>query len=270
MVHTHMSNKIEDEQVSAEVSVTETKTSVVKEHPRHKGIYLLPNLFTTSALFAGFYAIIASINSNYVASAVAIFIAMILDTLDGRVARMTGTQSNFGAEYDSLSDVIAFGLAPALVAFLWSLNELGKIGWICSFIYVAGTALRLARFNTQLDTADKRFFTGLASPAAAALIASFVWVMTELGINGEELAVAFAFVVAGSGLLMVSNFRYYSFKVIGHRKKVPFMALVIVVFVIALIAIDPSTVLLFIATLYTTSGPIFELWSKITRKRIKN
>lgn len=259
-----MSQKSKDE---AAVEMVTSEKIIAPEHPRHKGVYLLPNLFTTSALFSGFYAIIASINGNYTASAIAIFVAMVLDTLDGRVARMTGTQSNFGAEYDSLSDVIAFGLAPALVAFLWSLHEIGKIGWICSFIYVAGTALRLARFNTQLDTADKRFFTGVPSPAAAALIASFVWMATEWGFGGEELAVYFAVIVASAGLLMVSNVRFYSFKVIAHRKKVPFMAVVFGVFVIALVAIDPATVIFSVAFLYIFSGPTYELWMRMKRRK---
>ena len=237
-----------------------------EHHPR-KGIYLLPNLLTTSALFAGFYAIIAAINENYVASAIAIFVAMVLDTLDGRVARMTGTQSAFGAEYDSLSDVIAFGLAPALIAFLWSLHDLGKVGWVCSFVYVAGTALRLARFNTHLETADKRFFTGLASPAAAAVIAGSIWVLTEMGVSGQDVAIPFAIIVAASGLLMVSNIRYYSFKLIGHRIKVPFMVMVLVVFVFALVAIDPATVLVSTAYIYASSGPIYELWAKFKQKR---
>jgi len=259
-----MSQKSKDEE-AAEVVASEK--IIVPEHPRHKGVYLLPNLFTTSALFSGFYAIIASINGEFTLSAIAIFVAMVLDTLDGRVARMTGTQSDFGAEYDSLSDVIAFGLAPALVAFLWSLNEIGKIGWICSFIYVAGTALRLARFNTQLDTADKRFFTGIPSPAAAAVVASFVWMATEWGFVGDELAIYFAIIVASVGLLMVSNVRFYSFKVVAHRKKVSFMAVVFGVFVIALVAIDPATVIFAVASLYLFSGPVYELWLRIKRRR---
>lgn len=237
------------------------------EHHPHKGIYLLPNMLTTSALFAGFYSIIAAIDEHYVASAVAVFVAMVLDTLDGRVARLTGTQSAFGAEYDSLSDVIAFGLAPALIAFLWSLEGIGKLGWICSFVYVAGTALRLARFNTQLKTADKAFFTGLASPAAAALVAGNIWVMTELGVNGHSVAIPFAILVAVTGLLMVSNVRYYSFKVLGDKKKVPFVVMVMMVFVFALVAIDPASVFVTTAYIYAASGPCYELWLKVRRKK---
>lgn len=248
-------------------SPTSEENHVDSEHHPHKGIYLLPNMLTTSALFAGFYAIIAAINDNYIESAIAIFVAMVLDTLDGRVARLTGTQSAFGAEYDSLSDVIAFGLAPALIAFLWSLHDLGKVGWVCSFVYVAGTALRLARFNTQLETADKRFFTGLASPAAAAVIAGSIWFLTEMGISGQEMAIPFAVVVASAGLLMVSNIRYYSFKLISHRRKVPFMVMVMVVFVFALVAIDPATVLVATAYIYALSGPFYELWTKAKRKK---
>ena len=245
-------------------------TSVVStEPPRHRGIYLLPNLFTTSALFSGFYAIVAAINEHYVAGSVAIFVAMIFDTLDGRVARLTGTQSAFGAEYDSLSDVIAFGLAPALVAFLWSLNSLGKIGWICSFVYVAGTALRLARFNTQIGRVDKKYFIGLASPSAAALVAGSVWTFTEAGVGSDALAVPFAVLVACAGLLMVSNIRYYSFKDLGDRRRVPFVAMIALVFIFSLVAVDPASVLLIAAFIYALSGPLFEGWLKIRRKKMQ-
>ena len=242
------------------------KDLMLSEQAKRKGIYLLPNLFTTTALFAGFYAIIAAINEDYALAAVAIFVAMIFDTLDGRVARLTGAQSEFGAEYDSLSDVIAFGLAPALVAFLWSLNQLGKVGWVAAFVYVAGTALRLARFNTQLGTADKRFFIGLASPAAAALVASCVWTLTESGIDGSEVAIPFTIMVALAGCLMVSNFRYYSFKDFGDRNRIPFVAMIAIVFVFALVAVDPASVLFCAAMIYAFSGPFYEGWRRFVRR----
>lgn len=246
-----------------EKTVKQSTESEPKVRPR--GIYLLPNLFTTGALFTGFYAIVAAINENFEAAAIAIFVAMMLDTLDGRVARMANAQSAFGAEYDSLSDVIAFGLAPALVAFLWSLDNLGKIGWVCSFIYVAGTALRLARFNTQLEVADKKWFIGLASPAAAALVASIVWTFSapELDIDPATLAIPFAIIVAASGILMVSNFRFYSFKVVNHQGRIPFVYLLAVVFVFSVVALDPAKTLLTSSIIYAFHGPVYALWRKI-------
>ncbi len=234
-----------------------------------RGVYLLPNLFTTSALFAGFYSIIAAINGDFENAAIAIFVAMAFDTLDGRVARMANAQSAFGAEYDSLSDVIAFGLAPALVAFLWALNDLGKVGWVCSFIYVAGTALRLARFNTQLEFADKRFFIGLASPAAAALVASIVWTFSaaELDIDPADLSIPFAAIVAFAGIMMVSNFRFYSFKVVNNQGRIPFVYLLAVVFVFSVVALDPAKTLLTSSIIYAFHGPIYEAWRKLFKKK---
>ena len=189
---------------------------------RHRGIYLLPNLFTTANLFAGFYSIISSMSaqaalsagdsagaSRYFAfAAIAIFVAMVLDGLDGRVARMTNTQSAFGAEYDSLSDMVAFGVAPALLAFGWALGDMGKVGWMVAFIYVAGAALRLARFNTQVGKADKRYFIGLASPAAAGVVAGVVWAFSDYGIQGSKMSFLVALLVAAAGMLMVSNIKY--------------------------------------------------------------
>ncbi|MEN9464049.1 MAG: CDP-diacylglycerol--serine O-phosphatidyltransferase [Pseudomonadota bacterium] len=232
-----------------------------------KGIYLLPNLFTTGALFSGFYAIVASMNGDFVNAAVAIFISMILDGMDGRVARLTNTQSDFGAEYDSLADMVSFGVAPALVAFSWSLQDLGKIGWIAAFMYVAGAALRLARFNTQLGTADKNFFTGLASPAAAAMVAGTVWVFSETGVLGADVAWLMAFVVPLAGILMVSNFKYYSFKGLDIRGKVPFVALLLVVLGFVIISMDPGKVLLGIFLIYAFSGPCYELWLKYQERK---
>ncbi len=181
---------------------------VLKNRVRRRGIYLLPNLFTTAALFAGFYAIVQAMNVNFDYAAIAIFVAMVLDGLDGRIARMTHTQSAFGAEYDSLSDMVCFGAAPALVMYEWVLRDLGKLGWIAAFVYVAGAALRLARFNTLLEVADKRWFTGLPSPSAAALVAGLVWVIDDLGYDPEPLRWWAWLLTVFAGLTMVSNFKY--------------------------------------------------------------
>jgi CDP-diacylglycerol--serine O-phosphatidyltransferase len=233
---------------------------------QRRGIYLLPNLFTTGALFAGFYAIIGAINDRFEAAAVAIFIAMILDGMDGRIARMTNTQSAFGVEYDSLSDMVSFGLAPALVVYEWSLMTLGKLGWVAAFLYTAGTALRLARFNTQVGTADKRYFQGLPSPAAAAVMAGLVWFGSARGIVGAEAVVAaFAVTVVG-GLLMVSKIRYHSFKELDLKGRVPFVAVFLLVLVFVLVSIDPPQVLFGAFLLYALSGPVMTLWH-VRRRR---
>jgi CDP-diacylglycerol---serine O-phosphatidyltransferase len=222
---------------------------------RHKGVYLLPNLFTTASLFSGFYAIVAAMNNEFANAAVAIFISMILDGLDGRVARMTNTQSKFGAEYDSLADMVAFGVAPALVAFSWILSSLDKFGWVVAFIYVAGAALRLARFNTQIGSVDKRYFIGLPSPSAAAVVAGTVW-----SLHGFEqslvIAIIASIVVAGAGLLMVSNIRYHSFKDLDLKGRVPFVAILIVVLVFAVIALAPAHILMLTFVAYIISGPV--------------
>ena len=231
----------------------------------HRGIYLLPNLFTTGCLFAGFYAIVSAMNGRFEHAAVAIFIAMILDGLDGRVARMTNTQSAFGAEYDSLADMVSFGLAPALVVYVWALSDIGKLGWLGAFIYTAGTALRLARFNTQVGRADKRYFQGLASPAAAAIVAGMVWVGTDNAIAGYDLRIPAFFLTLMAGLLMVSIIRYRSFKDLDLRNKVPFVAIIVVVMVFVFISIDPPQVLFGIFLLYGFSGPVLTLNS--LRKR---
>ncbi len=229
---------------------------------KHRGIYLLPNLFTTGALFSGFYAIVAGMNHDFSAAAIAIFVAMILDGLDGRVARMTGTESAFGAEYDSLSDMVSFGVAPALIAFSWMLKDLGQAGWIVAFIYVAGAALRLARFNVHVGTDDKNWFTGLPSPAAAAVVAALVWVLHGISFDVFWLQVLIAFVIAAVGLLMVSNVRYYSFKGIDLKKRVPFVMLLAVVLLLAIIAIDPAAMLLLLFVGYGASGPLYAVISK--------
>ena len=236
------------------------------ESGRRRGIYLLPNLITTGALFAGFYAIVAAMNGHFMPAAVAIYAASILDAVDGRVARLTRTQSAFGAEYDSLSDMVAFGVAPALVAFSWALSALGQIGWVVTFIYMACAALRLARFNTQ---GESRTFTGLASPSAAVLIASLVWVLDEQRLAGETVSVLAAATLAVAttlmGILMVSNFTYFSPKLIPFRGRVPFFALVAVVLVFAIILADPPRVLLTLSGLYALSGVATYVWN-LTRK----
>lgn len=229
---------------------------------RRRGIYLLPNLFTTAALFSGFFAITAAFNQQFETAAIAIFIAMVLDGLDGRVARLTNTQSAFGAEYDSMADMISFGAAPALVLYIWTLSSLGKLGWIAAFVHTAGAALRLARFNTQIATADKRYFQGLPSPAAAAILAGLVWVVTIYNIQSEFLAyIATGFAIA-TGLLMVSNFRYYSFKDINLRGRVSFMWAILIVLLFALAFTNPPVVLFSIFTLYAISGLVLTLGRK--------
>ena len=227
--------------------------------PRHRGIYLLPNLFTTGCLFAGFYAIVAAMGGRFESAAIAIFIAMILDGLDGRVARMTSTQSAFGAEYDSLADMVSFGLAPALVVYVWALSDLGKLGWLGAFVYTAGTALRLARFNTQVGGADKRYFQGLASPAGAAVVAGMVWVGQDYQAEGVGISILAAVVTVCTGLLMVSNVRYRSFKDLDLKGKVPFVAVLAVVLVFVLISLDPPQVLFAGFAIYALSGPIVTL-----------
>ncbi len=234
-----------------------------KKRPR--GIYLLPNLFTTGCLFAGFYAIVASMNGRFEAAAIAIFIAMIMDGLDGRVARMTNTQSEFGAEYDSLADMVSFGLAPSLVMFQWALSDLGKLGWLAAFVYTAGTALRLARFNTQVGIADKRYFQGLASPAAAAVVAGLVWLGQGYQWEGRSIAILALLITVAMGVLMVSNVRYRSFKDLDLKGKVPFVAILAVVLVFVLVSIDPPQVLFTVFFLYAVSGPVGTLIS--LRKR---
>lgn len=234
--------------------------SLINPALRRKGIYLLPNLFTTSALFAGFYAIVQAMNGRFEHAAVAIFVAMILDGLDGRIARMTKTQSPFGAEYDSLSDMVSFGVAPALVVYEWALRGLGKLGWVAAFVFCVAAALRLARFNTRLDVADRRWFQGLPSPSAAALVAGLVWVMTDYGIPGKELPWIAWGVTVFAGLTMVSNVRYYSFKEINMRSSIPFLALLAIVVAFALVAYKPAQVLFSFFVLYTLSGYALAAW----------
>jgi CDP-diacylglycerol--serine O-phosphatidyltransferase len=246
--------------------------------PRSRGIYLLPNLFTTCGLFAGFYAIIAAANSQFTAAAIAVFVAGIMDGIDGRVARLTGTSSAFGVQYDSLADLVSFGLAPALVMYHWSLSALkfdggtmGRVGWAVAFLYAACAALRLARFNTQVGIVDKRWFVGLASPAAAGLMMSFVWAFADgdLGWSGEQLRYVALGVTLVAALLMVSRIRFWSFKGGGANAntaiRVPFYVLLLVPVVIAVLAMDLSRALLAIGVVYALSGPVYWLWRR-TRK----
>jgi CDP-diacylglycerol--serine O-phosphatidyltransferase len=232
---------------------------------RRKGIYLLPNALTTASLFSGFYAIVSAANGVFDNAAIAIFVSMILDGLDGRVARMTNTQSKFGEEYDSLADMVAFGVAPGLVAFFWSLNSMDKLGWAVTFIYVAGAALRLARFNTQIGSVDKKFFVGLPSPSAAACVAGLVWCFHNFEPSGW-LTLLTMVVVAGSGVLMVSNILYRSFKDLDLRGRVPFAAILLVVLMFVVIALDPATVLFTAFLIYALSGPVRALFRKKAKR----
>ena len=241
-----------------------------------RGIYLLPNLFTTGALFAGFYAIVAAMKGQFTTAAVAVVVAGILDSLDGRVARLTHTQSDFGVQYDSLSDLISFGLAPSLVVYLWALAGLaeygtimGKIGWLAAFLYAACTALRLARFNTQAGVADKKYFQGLASPAAAGCLITLVWLAESQGYSGADLSMVALPVTVLLALLMVSNIRYYSFKSWPISDTVPFLWLFLLLLLFMLLAIDPPKVLFAIGYCYLVSGPLMTLIERNRRKAVR-
>jgi len=223
---------------------------------RRKGIFLLPNLLTTGALFAGFFAVISGMNNEFHNACIAILAAMLLDGLDGRLARLTNTQSAFGAEYDSLSDLLAFGVAPALICFSWALSDLGTLGWTAAFFYVACAALRLARFNVQLGTVGKRFFVGLASPAAAGLVVFMVWVCDEYNVEVTlAVSVVAAVITMIAGLLMVLNVHYLSFKDMDFKNRVPFFVILMVILLFVIVSWDPPVVLFVIAILYALSGP---------------
>jgi len=229
---------------------------------RRKGIYILPNLFTLGGLFGGFYAIVMAMDGRFENAAIGVFCAMVLDSLDGRIARMTNTQSAFGEQMDSLSDMVSFGAAPALIAYVWALSTLGRWGWIAAFVYCACAALRLARFNVNTAVVDKRFFQGLPSPAAAALVAGFIWLMTDAGFEGEQVRwVAFALTLY-SGLTMVTNVPFYSFKDIQMKRSVPFAAIVLIALAIAVINIDPPTVMFGLFVIYGFSGYAVYGWRK--------
>ncbi len=229
---------------------------------RRKGIYILPNLFTLAALFGGFYAIVMAMNERFDMAAVGVFAAMVLDSLDGRVARMTNTQSAFGEQMDSLSDMVSFGAAPALIAYEWALKGLGRWGWVAAFVYCACAALRLARFNVNTGVVDKRYFQGLPSPAGAALVAGFIWLMNDLGIKGYEVAWVMFGCALYAGLTMVTNVPFYSFKDIQMKRSVPFVVIVLIALGIAVINIHPPVVLFAVFVIYGLSGYAIYGWRK--------
>jgi CDP-diacylglycerol--serine O-phosphatidyltransferase len=235
--------------------------------PRRKGIYILPNLFTLAALFGGFYAIVMAMNGRFEQAAIGVFCAMVLDSLDGRVARMTNTQSTFGEQMDSLSDMVSFGAAPALVMYEWALKDMGKLGWLAAFVYCASAALRLARFNTNLSVVDKRFFQGLPSPAAAAVVMGFIWVLDDAGLKGFREGpwlnwTAFC-VTLYAGLTMVTNVPFYSFKDVSFKRSVPFIVIVAIAMGIAVISFHPPSVLFGLFVAYGLSGYGVYVWKRL-------
>ena len=241
------------------------------EKSKHKGIYLLPNLVTTAALFSGFYGILAGVNGQFEKASIAVFIAMILDGLDGRVARWTHTQSAFGEQYDSLSDLVSFGLAPALIMYQWALISMrdislswGKIGWMAAFIYVACAALRLARFNTQIEEVDKRYFIGLPSPASAGIVVGMIWMFHDLDVAGTAIQIPALIMIISAGLLMVSPIKYNSFKDFDLKSKVSQLAILGVVLAFALVQVDPPKVLFAVFFIYALSGPYYWLKNRKT------
>lgn len=242
-----------DQHDHAEVEVT---------HKRRKGIYVLPNLFTLAALFGGFYAIVMAMNDRFEMAAIGVFAAMVLDSLDGRVARMTNTQSAFGEQMDSLADMVSFGAAPALISYEWALKGLGRWGWMAAFVYVSCAALRLARFNVNTAVVDKRFFQGLPSPAAAALVMGFIWLMTDMGYQGADVAWAMFTFCLYAGLTMVTNAPFYSFKDVRMKKSVPFAVIVLLALVIAVINIHPPIVLFALFVIYGFSGYALYAWRR--------
>lgn len=241
---------------------TATNTRSVLQSQRSKGIYVLPNMITLAALFGGFYAIVMAMNGRFDSATVGLFVAMVLDSLDGRVARLTNTQSAFGEQMDSLSDMVSFGAAPALVAYVWALNGLGQWGWFAAFVYCSCAALRLARFNVNTAVVDKRFFQGLPSPAAAALVAGFIWLATDLGYSGKDFRWWIFGITLYAGLTMVTNVPFYSFKELHLKKSVPFVVIVMIALVIAIINIHPPLVLFGLFVLYGLSGYVVYGWRK--------
>lgn len=239
---------------------------------RRRGIYWLPNLITSGALFAGFYAIVQAMNGRFELAAMAIFVAMVLDGMDGRVARLTHTVSEFGVEYDSLSDMVSFGAAPALIAYVWALQGMGRLGWVAAFVYCLGAALRLARFNTQVEVADKRFFQGMPSPAAACLVAGLVWAMNEYQVQGRDIQWLAWGITLFAGLTMVSNVPFYSGKDINLRKSVPFWVVVVIALTIGIVVSFASTLpeLLFgLSVAYAISGYVIGCMQWVQRRRAR-
>jgi CDP-diacylglycerol--serine O-phosphatidyltransferase len=254
-----------------DAKLPEDDAGALPVRPRRRGLYVLPNAITLAALFSGFYGIVMAMNGRFEVSCIAIFTAAILDSLDGRVARMTNSQSAFGEQMDSLSDMVSFGAAPALIVYIWALKDLGKPGWIPAFVYIAGAALRLARFNVNIGVVDKRFFQGLPSPAAAALVIGLVWVMDDAGFKAVSqipwLAWTAAAVTLFAGLSMVTNAPFYSFKTFGGRRTVPFIVIVAIALGIALISLDPPRVLFAIFAAYGVSGYAVYAWRKTHGKQ---
>ena len=253
-------------------SITGDVETAERPRPRRKGIYVLPNAITLAALFSGFYAIVMAMNGRFEAAVIAIFCSAVLDSLDGRVARMTNSQSAFGEQMDSLCDMVSFGAAPALIIYIWGLKDLGKAGWIPAFVYIAGAALRLARFNVNIGVVDKRFFQGLPSPAAAALLMSLIWVMDDAGFRGVTQIDWLAWTAFGvtlyAGLSMVTNAPFYSFKVVGGKRTVPFAVIVAIALGIAIINIDPPIVLFLLFCAYGLSGYVVYGWRKFKGKPV--
>jgi len=267
---------MESNDVETEIETDEESLLPIDEHEevvseggrqiRRRGIYLLPNLLTLGALFAGFYAVIAGMAGNFNEAGWAILIAGVCDGLDGRIARLTNTQSAFGAEFDSLSDMVSFGVAPALIMFSWAFDELGNVGWAASFIYMSCAALRLARFNVQLGTVDKRFFVGLSSPLAAGMVTFIPWVAFKYSVEVTPLiSWLAALITVFAGLLMVSNYRYYSFKELHFKGTVPYVVFFFAVVLLVVIAQNPHEVLLSMCVVYAASGPV----SWIYRRQLK-
>ncbi|EDP46449.1 CDP-diacylglycerol--serine O-phosphatidyltransferase [Rickettsiella grylli] len=262
--------------IEEELTVSETKPNHLGDQDekerlayRRRGIYLLPNLFTIAGLFAGFYAIITAMEGYFNDAAIAIFVAMIMDFFDGRVARLTHTQSAFGAELDSLSDMVSFGIAPALVIYSWSLEGLGKLGWLAAFVFAASGALRLARFNTQVLLSDKRYFKGLPIPAAAGVLASMVWLCVDSEILGDTMSLITAVIAVIIAALMVSNIRYYSFKEIDLKGRVPFVAILLVVVAFVSISLDPPKILFLVFFCYALSGPLLSLYHLYKKRALR-
>ena len=240
-----------------------------KPRPRSKGIYLLPNAFTTAALFSGFFAIVNAMNDQFQVAAIAIFASLVLDGMDGRIARMTNTQSAFGEQYDSLADMVSFGVAPALVAYEWALKDLGKWGWLAAFTYCAGAALRLARFNVNTGVVDKKFFQGLPSPAAGALMAGFIWLADDNKIPVRDTLIPWItfFIAVYAGLTMVSNARFYSGKALDVRYRVPFGVLVLMILTFVLISSNPPLTLFGLFVVYSISGYVIWAWERFSGRR---
>ena len=243
---------------------------LVKPRARSKGIYLLPNAFTTAALFCGFFAIVQAMNHQFEAAAIAIFASLVLDGMDGRIARMTNTQSAFGEQYDSLADMVSFGVAPALVAYEWVLKDFGKWGWLAAFTYCAGAALRLARFNANTGVVDKKFFQGLPSPAAGALIAGFIWLADDNKMPVRDSAIPWVtfLITIYAGLTMVSNARFYSGKALDIRYRVSFGVMVLMILTFVLISSNPPLTLFGIFVIYAVSGYVIWAWERFTGRKL--